>query len=151
MPKSYINRDYHTQLSAFVAKVSRDRNTVMAPNNAEFFIGTGRKYDKVIQKEVTTHGEQILYMVVKTSGNIYGAKTATRPNFLRFFGTLSTAPLWDWSNTFGIPVTDTTVELINQYGDVPHYVPALDSVARRSYLHETRHMTRPLRRRLLTR
>lgn len=145
MPKTYIDRNYQAQLSAFVLKVANDRQRTLAAIGtitAEFFVGVGRKYDKVIQKMSDTLDEHILYMVVKRSGNIYGAKTATRPNFVRYFGNVATAHEWDWSNVIGKPTTDRYVEHIKNHNEIPYFAPTLDSPFRGSYLQETKHLTR---------
>ncbi len=93
----------------------------------EPFVETGRKFDKVIVEG------KVRYFVARTTvagkmeaGDIFGAKSKLAPNFRWYFGNLSNADKWSWSEFHGKPETDTSVIPVKGYGSYVHYkkVPA---------------------------
>ena len=80
----------------------------------------GRKYDKVI---FSWNGrDEVRYFVERKTGTIYGAKSHLAPNMNWYFGTLSTAHLWDWSDVHGRPVNDDSVRPVGRYGPYTRYM-----------------------------
>jgi hypothetical protein len=125
MVKSLINRDYQVHLVKFIKQLTDDQRRGLVNSSPddllslEFFIGVGRKYDKVIRRRFQQ--ERIVYMVIRQTGDIFKPKSPIRPDPTRWFGTIYRAHLWDWSGKFGVPVNDPTVSIVYRRGGLVRY------------------------------
>ncbi len=59
----------------------------------------GKKFDRIFYRD-HSGSHYIKYFVERSTGNIYGANSITKPNFNRQYGTLATVGEWDWSGYY---------------------------------------------------
>lgn len=113
-------REFETLLTEHQRKSVTTRHPNLDPNQIHARVKSGRKYDKVV---ITSYGNNaVRYFIDRHDGSIYGARSYVAPNFKWYFGTLDTAPLWDWGDFHARPVNDDSVIVAGVYAGYVHYM-----------------------------
>ena len=83
-----VSQQYDTKLNEFVKFVTET-------TGESFSSSAGRKYDKVFRFDEKEN--KCAFMVVRSTGEIFGTKSWVMINYRRAFGTLDTIREWVWS------------------------------------------------------